>query len=81
MAGPFGLLSFLQVPPPTGFPDLPGCTDERSEQLEKDQSHFAEDLSLVCRVEPFPFMAWIASRLNPADGPSRRFEKDAKKGD
>ena len=53
MAGPFGLLSFLQA---IGFPDLPGCTDERSEQLEKDQSHFAEDLSLVCRVEPFPFM-------------------------
>ena len=53
MAGPFGLLSFLQA---IGFPDLPGCTEERSEQLEKDQSHFAEDLSLVCRLESLPLM-------------------------
>ena len=56
MAGPIGLLSFLQVSSPVGFPDLPGCADKRSKQLKKDQSHFAEDLSLVCRLESLPLM-------------------------
>lgn len=51
MASPFSVLAFVQVPPFIGFPDLLGCFDKRSQQLEEDQSHFAKNLSLVCHVE------------------------------
>ena len=44
-------------------------------------NHILRKISALClALNLFPLWAWIASRLNPADGPSRRFEKDAKEG-
>ena len=81
VTSPFSCLPLMPFPSPVTFADLSGCLVKRSKQLEEDQPRSAKNLSFVRDTEPFfPLWAWITSRLNPADGPSRRFEKDAQEG-